>query len=123
VHVAVLALRRTVHAAHVLREDPPRLHAARDVDAHVAMEGRPDVVWAHRGRDADGRGLVPAPGVERAGDLALAVEDVAALFDPARDQHAPVGAKEILAVETRFLDLTQRADRLGFARDRHRVEL
>ena len=31
-------------AAHVLREDPPRLDAARDVDAHVAVERRADVV-------------------------------------------------------------------------------
>ena len=30
--------------AHVLGEDPPRLGAARDVDAHVALDRRADVV-------------------------------------------------------------------------------
>ena len=55
VHVAVAAVRRPVGAAHVLREDPPRLDAARDVDAHVAVQRRADVVGAHRRRDADRR--------------------------------------------------------------------
>ena len=83
-------LRRPVGAAHVVGEDPPRLDAAGDVHAHVAVERRADVVGAHRGRDPDGRGLVPAARVERAGDLALAVEDVPALLDAARDQHVAV---------------------------------
>jgi hypothetical protein len=39
-----LPLRRAVAAAHVLREDPPRLDAAHDVDAHVAVQRRADVV-------------------------------------------------------------------------------
>ena len=81
VDVAVATVRRAVLAAHVLREDPPRLDAAHDVDAHVAVQRRPDVLRPHRGRDADRGGLVAAPGVERAGNLALAVEDVAALLD------------------------------------------
>ena len=82
VDVPVLARGRAARAPHVLREDPPRLDAAGDVDAHVAVERRADVVGAHRHRDADGGCLVPAAGVERAGDLALLVEDVAALLDP-----------------------------------------
>jgi hypothetical protein len=61
VDVPVLAARRPVAAAHELREDPPRLDAAHDVDAHVAVERRPDVVGAHRGGDADGRAFVPRP--------------------------------------------------------------
>ena len=81
VDVAVLALRRAVHAAHVLGEDPPGLDAAHDVDAHVAVQRRADVVGPHRRRDAHRGGLVPAPGVEAAGDLPLLVEDVAALLD------------------------------------------
>ena len=77
VDVAVPASRGPVLPTHVLREDPPRLDAARDVDAHVAMERRADVVRAHRRGDADGRALVPAARVERARDLPLLVEDVA----------------------------------------------
>jgi hypothetical protein len=119
VHVAVPPARRPVLASHVLGEDPPRLDAARDVDPHVAVQRRADVVPAHRGRDSDRRRLVPAAGVERAGDLALLVEDVAALLDAARDQHVAVDRQQVLAVETCFADLVQGADRLGFARDRH----
>ena len=95
-------LRRPVDAAHVLREDPPRLDAAGDVDAHVAVERRAHVVGPHRGRDADRRGLVPAARVEAAGDLPLAVEDVAALLDPAREEHVAVDAEQVLAVEARL---------------------
>ena len=91
-----------------------------DVDAHVAVERRADVLRAHRGGDADRGGLVPAAGVERAGDLALLVEDVAALLDPARDQHVAVDAEQVLAVEACLADFLQRADRLGSSRDRHR---
>jgi hypothetical protein len=94
---------------------------SRDVHAHVAVQGRADVVGAHRGRYADRCRLVAAAGVEGARDLALAVEDVAALLDSSRDQHRPVDAEEVLAVETRLLDLVQRADRLRFSRDRHRA--
>jgi hypothetical protein len=123
VHVAVLALGRPVAAAHVLGEDAPRLDAARDVHAHVAVERCADVVRPHRGGDADGRGLVPAAGVERARDLPLAVEDVSALLDPAGDQHVPEDAEEVLAVEADLPDLLQRADGLGPGRDRHRPQL
>ena len=114
VHVPVAAARRTALAAHVLREDAPGLDAAGDVDAHVAVQRRPDVVRAHRRGDTHGRGLVAAPRVERARDLALPVEDVAALLDPARDQQVPVDAEQVLAVESRLLHLLERAYGLGF---------
>jgi hypothetical protein len=120
VHVPVLALGGAVGPAHVLREDAPRLDAADDVHAHVAMERRADVVGAHRGCDADGRGLVPSPRVEGAGDLPLAIEDVAALLDPAGQDHVAVDAEQVLAVEASLADFLQRADRLGFTGDRHR---
>ena len=110
VDVAVAAVRRAVLAAHVLREDPPRLDTARDVDAHVAVERRADVVRAHRRRDADRGGLVAAARVERAGDLALPVEDVAALLDAAGDEHVAVDAEQVLAVEARLAHLVERAD-------------
>jgi hypothetical protein len=119
VHVSVPALRRPVRTAHVLRKDPPRLDAAHHVHAHVAVQRRADVVRAHGGRDADRRRLVAAAGVERARDLPLAIEDVAALLDPARHHHVPVDAEQVLAVEPRLAHLPQRADRLGFAGDRH----
>ena len=118
VDVAVPAVRRPVAAAHVLREDPPRLDAAHDVDAHVAVQRRADVVGAHRGRDADRRAFVAAAGVERARDLPLPVEDVPALLDAARDQHVPVDAEEVLAVEAGVPDLAQGADGLRSRRDR-----
>ena len=119
VDVPVPAARRPVGAPHVVGEDPPRLDAADDVDAHVAVQRRSDVVRPHRAADADCGRLVSAPRVEGAGDLALLVEDVPALLDAAGDQHAAVHAEQVLAVEARVLHLRQRADRLGFARDRH----
>jgi len=85
----------------------PGLDAARDLDAHVAMERRADVVCGHRGRNADGRGFVSASGVERARDLPLPIEDVAALLDAARDQHVAVHAEQVLAVETRLAHLVE----------------
>ena len=108
--VPVATARRPVGAAHVLREDPPRLDAAGDVDAHVALQRAADVVGPHRARDSDGGGLVAASGVERARDLALLVEDVAALLDPARRQHVAIHAEEVLAVEAYILHLLERAD-------------
>jgi hypothetical protein len=112
VHVAVASARRASLAAHVLGEDPPWLDAAGDVDTHVAVERRADVVRPHRGRDADGGALVAAAGVERARDLALLVEDVAALLDPTGDEQVAVDAEQVLAVEARLTYFTQRADRL-----------
>src|SRR5262249_41289174 len=112
-------MRWPVVLAHVLREDAPRLDATRDVDAHVAVQRRADVVRPQRGCDPDRRRFVAAPGVEGARNLALFVEDVAALLDAACDQHVPVDAEQVLAVEPRLLDLTQRAERLCFT-DRHR---
>jgi hypothetical protein len=46
---------------------------------------------------------------------------VSALLDPARDQHVPVDAEEVVAVEARFPDFLQRADRLRSRRYRQRV--
>jgi hypothetical protein len=115
VDVAVTAARRAVLAPHVLREDAPRLDAARDVDAHVALERRADVVRPHCGGNAHGGSLVPAPGVEGSGDLPLLVEDVPALLDRTGDQHVAVHPQQVLAVEARFLHLFQRLDRLGLA--------
>src|SRR5262249_60005117 len=48
-----------------------------------------------------------------------AVEDVAALLDAARQQHAAVDAEQVLTVEARLPHLPQRADGLGFPGDRH----
>src|SRR5213082_295199 len=70
-----------------------RGNEAAAVGVATAMD---DVDVVHRGRNADRGGFVPAPRVERAGDLALLVEDVAALLDPARDQHVAVDAEQVL---------------------------
>jgi hypothetical protein len=119
VHVPVLSLRRPVNPAHELREDSPGLHAADHVDAHVAVERRPDVVRTHRGGDGDGGGFVSAPGVEASGDLPLLVENVAAFLDAAGRDECPEDAEQVLAVEAQFLQLAQRADGLCFPGDRH----
>ena len=114
VDVAVAAVRRPVVAAHVLREDPPRLDAARDVHAHVALQRAADVVGAHGRADSDGGRLVAAAGVEGARDLPLLVEDVAALLDPARREHVPVEAEQVLAVQPDLLHFLEGAERLRF---------
>src|SRR4051795_8023767 len=119
VDVAVAALRRPVGTAHVLGEDSPGLDAAHDVDAHVAVQRRTDIVGAHGSCDADRRALVAATRVERARNLALPIENVAALLDAARQHHAAVDAEQVLAVEARLADLFQRAEWLGFPGDRH----
>src|SRR5207237_2062795 len=41
------------------------------------------------------------------------------LLDAAREEHVPVDAEQILAVEPGFPNLAQRADRLGLSRDGH----
>src|SRR5215210_4891833 len=86
-------------------------------------ERRADVLGAHRRRNAHRGRLVPAAGVEGARDLALLVEDVPALLDPARDQHVAVDGEQVLAVEACLLYFLQRADGLGFTRDRHSLPL
>ena len=107
VDVAVASVRRPVGAGHELREDPPRLDAARDVHAHVAVQRGADIVGPHRRRDTDGCGLVAATRVERPGDLPLPVEDVTPLLDAAGGDHVPVDAEEVLAVEPGFPDLAE----------------
>ena len=73
---------RPMYCAKIRQGSTPR-----DVDAHVAVQRRPDVLAAHRGGDADGGRFVAAARVEGAGNLSLLVEDVPALLDPAREQH------------------------------------
>ena len=105
VDVAVASARGPVLPAHELGEDAPRLDAAHHVHAHMAVQRRPDIVGPHRARYADRRALVAAPRVERPRDLPLLVEELAALLDAARDQHQPIDAEQVLAVETRCLGL------------------
>ena len=114
-----LPARQAVGAAHVLGEDPPRLGAAGHVHAHVALDRRAHVVACIAVATPTAGALVAAAGVEAAGDLALAVEDVPALLDPARDQHVAVDLEEVLAVEVGLLDVLGRLDRRGFSGDCH----
>src|SRR5438046_8184562 len=83
------------------------------------MERRADVLRLHRRRNGDRRSLVAAAGVERAGDLALAVEDVAALLDAARRDHVAVDPEQVLPVEAPLLRLPQSAAGLGHSCGRH----
>ena len=112
VHVPVAPSRWAVDTTQVLRKDPPWLDPTRDVDAHVALQGSADVVRPHRRGNADSCRFVAAARVERADDLALLVEGVAALLDPARDQHVAVDAEQTLAVEACVLRFLKRADGL-----------
>jgi hypothetical protein len=115
VDVAILALGWAVDSAHVVRKHAPRLDAPDDVNAHVAVKGRPDVVRPHRGRDPDCGRLVAAPRVEAAGELSLLVEDVSALLHASREEEVAVDPEQVLAREARFPDLVERADGLGFS--------
>jgi hypothetical protein len=115
VDVPVAAAGGATLAPHVLREDAPRLDPARDVHAHVAVEWCADVVGPHGRPDADRGSLVPPARIERPRDLALLVEDVAALLDPARDQHVAVDPEEVFAVEPCLFHLLERAHGLRFA--------
>ena len=111
VDVAVPAVRRAVRAAHVLRKirhgSTPRL-CGRPCRGAAACRRRPAPIAV---ATPTARGLVAASRVERAGNLALAVEDVAALLDPARDEHVAVDAEQVLAVESSLSHLLERADR------------
>ncbi len=118
VEVGVAPARVAVDAPEVVGEDPPGLDAAYDVDAHVAVQRRSDVVQLHCHGDGDRGGLVSATRVEAAGDLPLLVEDVAALLDAARDEQVAEDGEQTFAVETGFPDLVERADRLGLTGDR-----
>ena len=71
-----------VRAAEVVGEDAPRLDAAHDVNAHVPVQRRADVVElpSRMATPTDARLVAPAR-VEAAGDLPLLVEDVTALLD------------------------------------------
>ena len=112
--VAVAPPGRPVGATHVLREDPPRLDATRDVHAHVPLQGTADIVRAHCACNADGRSLVAATRVERTGDLPLLIEDVTPFLDPSRGQHAAIHPEQVLAIETDLVRFPKRADGLRF---------
>ena len=87
VHVAVAAAGDAALAAHVLGEDARGLDAADDVGGEVAVQDAEAVLRGHRPRGAGRHGLLAEAVVERAGDLALAVERHRALLDAAHHQH------------------------------------
>ena len=109
-----------VDAAEVVGEDPPRLGAAVDVDADVAVQRRADVLGRHRGGHADRGGLVAAPGVERAGDLPLLVERVPGLLQSPRDEHGAVETNQRVAREAEVVHRATLAHRLGACSTRSR---
>ena len=62
--------------------------AADEEDGHVAVGGKQDVVGFGEQRGADRNGLLPAPHVHAADDLALAVQlALDAVFDLAHQRH------------------------------------
>src|SRR6478609_7413166 len=87
VDVAVAPAGDPALAAHVLAEDPPGGDPADEVRAEVAVEDAQAVLRRHRERRADRHGLLAVAVVERAGDLALAVQVHRALLDAAHEQH------------------------------------
>ena len=109
-HIGVAATRGTVDAAHVLRQDPPRLEPADDVHRHVPLRRRGDVLWTKSQPGADRGALVPAARVEAAGDLALLVEEQAPLLDAAVQKHV---AERVDQLGPREPDVRERAGRVG----------
>ena len=90
--VRIAPVRRAADASHVLAEHAPRLDAAVEVQAEVAVQRRGHVLRRHGRGDADGRPLVALAGVERARQLALLEEHVPALVEPAREQQRRAGS-------------------------------
>jgi hypothetical protein len=119
VDVAVLPCGEAVGAAHVLGEDAPRRRAPRHVNAHVALDRRADIVGLHGGCDSHRGAFVASPRVKTARDLSLAVEDVAALLDPPRDQHVAVDLEQVLAIEVGGANILGGLDWRGFSRYCH----
>src|SRR5947209_115505 len=88
VHVAFAPARRPVRPAHVLREDLPRRYAANQHDRHVAMAGKQHVLGLRQQRRSHRDGLLPAPHVHAAYDLALPVQlALDAVFNLTHLQH------------------------------------
>jgi hypothetical protein len=119
VDVSVAPARGPVLPGHVLRQDAPGLDTARDVHAHVTVQRSAGILGAHRRRHPDRGRLVAPPGIEGAGNLALLVEDVAALFDPARYQHVAIHSEEICPIQPELFGVERRAERLGIPGYRH----
>ena len=119
--VGVAAVGRPAHAAHVLAEHAPRLDAAVEVQAEVAVQRRRHVLGRHGRRHADRGRLVALAGVERPGQLALLVEHVPALVEAPREQQRMQDAQERVAVESERSRLLEPASglRSPHARNRH----
>ena len=87
VHVAVAPAGDAGRPAHVLGEDLDRRHAADQVRGQVTVQDAQPILGGHRERRAGRDGLLAVPVVERAGNLALAVEAHRPLLDAAHHQH------------------------------------
>jgi hypothetical protein len=74
VHVAVAPPREPAFAAHVLRENLCRRHAANQEQRHIAVGGEHDIFRARMQRGAHGDGLLAASHIHAAQNLALPVE-------------------------------------------------
>ena len=116
VHVGVAAARGTVDSAHVLRQDPPRLEPADDVHRHVPLRRRRDVLRTKSQPGADRGALVPATGVEAAGNLPLLVEEQAPLLDAAVQKHV---AQHVDQLGPREPDVRERARRVRWRGESH----
>ena len=81
--------RRAVRPAEEVREDVGHRHPAGEVAGQLAVERRDDVVRPEREPRPGGHGLLHAPGVDAAGDPALAVERHDALLRQALEEHQP----------------------------------
>ena len=86
-HVAVAPARDAARAAHVLRKDAPRLHAAHQVGGEVTVQHTQAILGRHRERGPGRHRLLATTVVEGTGDLALPIQVQRAFLDAAHEQH------------------------------------
>ena len=99
VHAAALAAADAGGLAAQLGHQRPRVGAARERVAVVAVGGDEVVVGPQQAHGADADRLLADVEVEEAADLALDVELRAALLEAADEQHLPVQRERFVSVQ------------------------
>ena len=123
--VGIASVGRAADAPHVLAEHAPRLDAAVEVQAEVAVQRRGHIVRRHGRSDTDRGGLVALAGVERPRQLALLEEHVPALVEAPREHERMQDPQQRVPVEPERSRLLQPAPGLrgAHARNRHPASL
>src|ERR1700687_1338916 len=92
----VLAARESRLLAHQLRHQAPRIDAAHDERAHVAMQRRDEIAVVQRRADSGDDRFLPGAGVNAAEDLVLAMQPRDAFLERANQLHPVVELKFVL---------------------------